>query len=148
MNVQTNKFNRLIILITLIQLMIISVPNFAFAQTPESTQKKGIDAALNKLGTIGKDTGFSKSENLPGGDLGIYTKIAMIINILLGLAGIIATILIIIAGTKWIMAGGNEEEVTKAKTTIKNSVIGIGIVLASYLIVNVAIKELVDIFAT
>ena len=103
------------------------------------------DKALNKLDSIGRITGFGETKS---GDLGLYDKIAMIINILLGFAGIIATILIIIAGTKWIMAGGNEEEVTKAKTTIKNSVIGIGIVLASYIVVNYVVGELITIFTT
>ena len=82
------------------------------------------------------------------GDIGLDDKIAMVINILLGLAGVIATIYVIVAGTQWIMAGGNEEQVTKAKDTIKSAVIGIGVVLASYIIVNFVIKELIGIFTT
>lgn len=102
-----------------------------------------LQKAKDKLGVIGKDTGLG---TIQSGDAGLYAKIAAVINILLGFAGVIAAILIIVAGTRWIMAGGNEEEITKAKNTIKSAVMGILIVLAAYVIVNFVVSELVDVF--
>lgn len=58
--------------------------------------------------------------------------IIFIIRVLLGLTAIVLVILNIYAGFTWMTAGGNEEAVTKAKTTIRNSTIGLVIVLSSY----------------
>ena len=115
---------------------------FVFDANIVKAQDGAINSALDKLDIIGNETGFGETKT----DVGLYDKIADVINIALGFAGIIATILIIVAGTKWIMAGGNEEEITKAKGTIKGSVIGIGIVLASYIVVNFIVIKLIEIF--
>jgi hypothetical protein len=58
--------------------------------------------------------------------------IIFIIRVLLGFTAIVLVILNIYAGFTWMTAGGNEEAVTKAKTTIRNSTIGLVIVLSSY----------------
>lgn len=60
--------------------------------------------------------------------------IATIIKVILGFLAVIFLILTIVAGFRWMTAGGNEDEVKKAVTTIKNSVIGLVIVLAAYAI--------------
>ena len=62
---------------------------------------------------------------------------AMITDIMgyvLGFLGIIIFINIIFAGYQWIMAGGNEEAISKAKTRIKNSIIGLIIIVSAYII--------------
>ena len=57
-----------------------------------------------------------------------------IINAVLSFLGVIFTIIIIYAGFKWMMAEGNTESVTQAKSLLKNAVIGLIIVLAAYAI--------------
>ena len=57
-----------------------------------------------------------------------------IINILLGLAGIIATIFIIINGYGMVTAGGNQETIKKAQTGLTYAIIGLALVLLSALI--------------
>ena len=64
----------------------------------------------------------------------IGSIIATIISIALGLLALIFLVLTIVAGFKWMTAGGNDEEVKKAQTSLKNAVIGLIIVLASYAI--------------
>lgn len=60
--------------------------------------------------------------------------VATLISAVLGFLGVIFIILIIVAGFKWMTAGGNDENVKKAQTAIKNALIGLIIVLASYAI--------------
>ncbi|MDA3840538.1 MAG: hypothetical protein PF572_05580 [Patescibacteria group bacterium] len=60
--------------------------------------------------------------------------IASIIKVFLGFLGIIFIILIIWAGYNWMTAGGNEEKVTKARTTIFRAMIGLIIIVSSYAI--------------
>ena len=54
----------------------------------------------------------------------------------LGLLGLIAVAFLIYAGVLMVTAGGNDEQVSKAKTTITYAVIGIIIILLSYTIVT------------
>ncbi|MFA5023895.1 MAG: pilin [Patescibacteria group bacterium] len=60
--------------------------------------------------------------------------VARIIQVALGLLAVIFLILMIIAGFRWMTAGGNDEQVKKATSTIKTSIIGLVIVLAAYAI--------------
>ena len=64
----------------------------------------------------------------------IINALALVINSLLALLGIVFLVLIIISGYQWMMAGGNEETITTAKNRIKNATIGLAIVLFSYTI--------------
>jgi len=66
-----------------------------------------------------------------------------VVNIFLGLLGIIFIVLIILAGYKWMSASGNEEQVTKAKSQLKNAIIGLIIVLGSYAIWEFVFSKLI-----
>lgn len=57
---------------------------------------------------------------------------AVIIRTALQLIGIVFLVLMIYAGFLWMTAGGNEENITKAKNILKASIIGLIIILASY----------------
>lgn len=55
-----------------------------------------------------------------------------IINTVLTLLGMAFMALMLYAGVLWVTARGNEEQITKAKTTIIRAVIGLAIVLSAY----------------
>ena len=59
---------------------------------------------------------------------------ANIIGVALGLLGTICVVLMLYAGFKWMTAGGNEENVKEAQSTIKYAVIGLLIILSAYAI--------------
>ncbi len=58
--------------------------------------------------------------------------VVLIIRVLLGLTSMVLIALIIYAGFLWMTAGGNEEQVTKGKTTIRNATIGLVIIISAY----------------
>lgn len=60
--------------------------------------------------------------------------ISMIIRIALSFLGVIFLVLMIYGGYLWMMARGNEEQVTKARNLITAAIIGLVIVLAAYAI--------------
>lgn len=66
----------------------------------------------------------------------VGSVIAMVIGAFLGLLAIIFIILILIAGYKWMTAGGNEEKVKEAKTQLQHAVIGLAIIIMAYAITN------------
>jgi uncharacterized membrane protein len=69
---------------------------------------------------------------------------AKLIRIALGFLGIIAVVLLILGGFKWMTAGGNEDKVSEAKRTIGQAIIGLLIILASYSIAQFVINSLAE----
>jgi len=63
-------------------------------------------------------------------------NITLIINYFLGILGLIAVAFLIYAGILMVTAGGNEEQVGKARKVITYAVIGIVIILLSWTIVT------------
>ena len=57
---------------------------------------------------------------------------ANIINIILGFLGILAVVLILFGGFKWMTAAGNEDKVAEAKKLLVAGVVGLIIILAAY----------------
>jgi len=71
-----------------------------------------------------------------GGSTDLIEIIGRLINIFLGFVGVILLILILYAGFLWMTAGGNAEQVQKAKDYIKNAVIGLIILVSAFAIVR------------
>ncbi|HNV96878.1 MAG TPA: hypothetical protein PKL13_00995 [bacterium] len=67
-------------------------------------------------------------------EVSLENKIIGYIKIALGFLGIIFLILIIISGFRWMTSGGNEEIINKSKSMIKSSIIGLAIILLSFII--------------
>jgi hypothetical protein len=63
--------------------------------------------------------------------------IKLVINWMLGLAGLISVLFLIIGGFWYITSAGNEETAEKGKGTAINAIIGIVIIIMSWVIVNV-----------
>lgn len=60
--------------------------------------------------------------------------VGQIIELVLGLLGIIFLALMIYAGFTWMTAAGNEQKAEKAKNVVVESIIGLTIVVAAYAI--------------
>lgn len=91
---------------------------------------------------------FDGSLSLPDGALNptltqddnIKDFVQRIVNFALGLLGFIAVVIVIYSGFQYVTALDNSEQLDKAKSNIKNMVIGIIIIFASGAIVNTALN--------
>ena len=63
-------------------------------------------------------------------------------TILLSLSGSVALLFFIYGGVTFLISGGSAEKVTKGKTIITNSVIGLLIVFSSFMIIQYSMTEL------
>lgn len=91
------------------------------------------------------DVGLNEvDETLELGNEDIRTTIASIINVLMGLLGIIAVVIILLGGFKWMTAGGSEDKVGEAKKLIMQGIIGLVIILAAWAIAKFVIDSLVS----
>ena len=82
-----------------------------------------------------QDTGLPEDAN-------ITELLLRIINILLAIAGLVAVVFLIIGGFRYITAGGNEEAAEAGKKTIINAIIGIVVIILSFVIVRVVSNAL------
>lgn len=87
------------------------------------------------------------------GELGLGSQdvritIARIINVFMGLLGIIAVVIILYGGFMWMTAAGNEERVDKARKMIVAGVIGLAIILSAYAIARFVVSSLVTATTT
>lgn len=57
---------------------------------------------------------------------------ANVINIILGFLGILAVVLILFGGFKWMTAAGNDDKIAEAKKLLVAGVIGLIIILAAF----------------
>ncbi len=85
-------------------------------------------------------TSIEEPLGLPSTD--IRQIVANIIRIALGLVGIVLIVIIMYGGFLWMTAGGNEEQIGKAKKILVNAIIGLIIILSAYAIVLFVMRML------
>lgn len=69
---------------------------------------------------------------------------AAVINVILGFLGIVAVIIILLGGFKWMTAAGNEDKVGEAKKLITAGIIGLVIILAAFAIAKFVLTQLMS----
>jgi len=93
----------------------------------------GVSGGLSSIGDLFPHGGLS-------GSLSTQDFIANIIQLLLLFAGIIAVVFIIIGGYQYITSAGNAETAEKGRNTMVNAIIGIVVIILSYVIINVIVS--------
>ncbi len=92
-------------------------------------------ATNDELEKLRKEAGYKAGTDL-------VVVIGMIINIILGLLGVIAVIFIVLGGFKWMTAGGSDEKIKDAKKMIGQGIVGLVIILAAYAIAKFVMDKL------
>lgn len=91
------------------------VPSFAYAQIGDSAAE-----------AVASSAGFSTSS--------VYEILGTLINVFLGLLGVVFLLLVLYAGFLWMTAGGDDKQVDKAKKMLINATVGLVITLSAYAI--------------
>lgn len=98
-------------------------------------------APIENVDDLGLDGDFTSQVGL--GDNDLQDTIAQLINVALGFLGIVAVIIILFGGFKWMTAGGNDEKVGEAKRLIIAGIIGLAIILSAYAITTFVLSSLI-----
>ncbi len=85
---------------------------------------------------------FSTNKIFGGANPTVSSIIYGVINILLGLAGTIAILLIIVGGYQVLTARGDSTQAENGKKTLTNVIIGVAIIILSYTIVSLVYRTL------
>ncbi|MBD3248392.1 hypothetical protein GF382_03855 [Candidatus Falkowbacteria bacterium] len=89
------------------------------------------------------DSGVDVQDTIGLGERDPRDIAATLIRIILGFLGILAVIIILIGGFKWMTAAGNEEQVAEARKVIVAGVIGLVIILAAWGIARFVLDSLI-----
>lgn len=122
-------------LVSLAMALLIITPVLAAMPTGQTSEALALDE--NDVGmNYGRETGLGERDP--------RDIIASIINIALGFLGILAVVIILIGGFKWMTAAGNEDQVGEAKKIIVAGVIGLVIILAAWGIAQFVLTQLIN----
>lgn len=87
-------------------------------------------------------TGQDGEEGIILGDEDLRTTIARIINVALSLLGIVAVVIVLIGGFKWMTAGGSEDKTAEARKLIFAGIVGMAIILSAWAITRFVLNAL------
>lgn len=91
----------------------------------------------NDLGVeYGQDTGLGSAD--------VRSTISNVINVMLGLLGIVALVIVIAGGVIWMTSQGDTEKVERAKGLMGAGAIGLLIILSAYAITRFVINAAIE----
>jgi uncharacterized iron-regulated membrane protein len=127
-----------VILIMVLGLNFVFLPGVLLAQGSGNTLKGDITGNLKKTGT---GANYNTAQE---GEAALASIIGAAIKIILGLLGTILLGLLIYGGYLWMIARGNDSEVTKAKDIIQQAIIGMIIIMTAYIIADFVVDKLTE----
>ncbi len=95
----------------------------------------GVDLGWGNLNESANEAGLSGSDSLTD-------MVALVINSVLSISGALLFIYFIYAGFLWMTAAGDTKNVDKAKTIMRNAVVGLVVLMASYALALFVAKSL------
>lgn len=127
------QYKAVLMIVAIFVMGLLLVPNMAAAE---------IGKAGDVFGTefITGDADAADAIKLGNQDLRVTAT--RIINVSLSLLGIVAVVIILIGGFRWMTAGGNDEKVGEARKWIFSGIIGLAIILSAWAIARFVLEQL------
>lgn len=88
------------------------------------------------------DVGMNFGTELGMGTRDIRQTIASIVNVALGLLGIVSVVIVLYGGFRYMISQGDKTKTDEARKIIISGVIGLAIILSAYAIANFVINAL------
>ena len=139
--------NRMIkIVLTSLALLLISVP----ATVNANSQYAGGVNISNFAAICGQGDNTSKGQILRGAGetgqdctgAGVNNTVSEVIKILSTIVGVIAVIMVIVSGLKYVTSGGDSGSISSAKTTLIYALVGLAIAGLAQVLVRFVLKSI------
>ena len=124
------------ILFVIIPMILVLLPVFSFALTAHAQSEADVMLWGGLEGNVQATTGLGNTDP--------REMAARVVNIMLGFIGIIAVIIILLGGFKWMTAAGNEDQISSGNKIMGAGLVGLVIVLAAYAIAAFVVNQLTD----
>lgn len=92
---------------------------------------------MENFSDIGSQVGLPASDFVPA--------VLNVMRLVLGLAPLVAVVMLIFGGFMWMTSGGDEERLEQAKKTVSGALIGLVIIFLSWAIVNFVIRTTLNV---
>lgn len=116
------------------RVILLVVATFAITMLVAPAVVTASTTTLNFGLKYGEQTGLGKQD--------IRDTISKIINVGLGMLGVVAVVIMLWGGFRWMTAGGNDEKVGEARKIIFSGIIGLAIVLSAWAIARFVLEQL------
>jgi len=117
-----------------------------FAFTAMNTAVVLTAQAMDDNATLGFDIIDDQGIGLANNEISDPRVMAInIVKFFMTFLGIIAVVIILLGGFKWMTAAGNEDKVAEAKKLLVAGIIGLAIIVSAYVIVNFVITTTTDL---
>ena len=127
------------LLFSLIALSLMVLPMTVSAATGNTTNNVSNNTAAVEINAA---TYGAESTTLHLGSTSVDTVATNLINTVLGFLGLIAVVIFLVGGFKWMTAMGNDENIKKAKELMVAGVVGLVIILSAWGITRFVITQL------
>ena len=84
---------------------------------------------------------YTKPTDVTGGQRDLMSTLNTIINVIIGVIGFVAVVVIILGGVQYTTSAGASDKVANAKNTILYGIIGLVIALLAFAIVNFVLSN-------
>ncbi len=127
-----NFFLKLITISFILIIIFLFIPQFTLAKD-DPPNLKNING---KLIEVGGELDYSEEAQK---EYAVAKAVGHWVNIFTSFVGVILFLFIIYGGSLWMTAGGNEEQITKAKGILKNAIIALVIILGAWMLTSALI---------
>ena len=134
---QKLKFKLLVLALPFVSLFAFAVPVAAQGPKLQDSLCQGVDTLQ-----ISSDNQTNDCQSEDANDDKVNELIKQVINIISAIVGVIAVVMIIIGGFRYITSGGQPDKVTSAKNTILYGLIGLVIVALAQVIVQFVLTKI------
>jgi hypothetical protein len=132
------NFKFLILILSIIVFNLILVGNnLALSQNNHAENAYGLNTTAEHIPAFGNQVNQQQDNFL-------QTRTGQIVGFILSFVGVLFLILMIYAGLIWMTAGGNQEQVKKARSLMINAVLGLIVVMGAYAITAFIGQHLID----
>jgi len=91
------------------------------------------------------DFGFNYGANLGLGNADPRDAAVSLIKVIMTFLGIIAVVVILLGGFKWLTAAGSEDKIAEARKLIVAGIIGLIIILSAWAITTFVINQMANV---
>ena len=101
-------------------------------------------ALIPAIASAQVDLGLNYATAIGLGTQDVRTTVSNVIRAFMGLLGLVAVVIILYGGFKWMTSQGSDEKVTEAKKLIVAGVIGLIIILSAYAIAEFVVGAIIN----
>ena len=133
--IRTNLFRNFILTLMVVGSLFIIGGSSVGAATLNSICNDSAVTGSNGAGSNVGSSAYCKDQAKPQATNPVLGTLNLVINILTGIAGLVAVIMIIISGLQMVSSNGNPERISHARNTILYALIGLVIVALARIII-------------